>query len=312
MKKIFKIGIVSFLAVSVLFILLLRINPLVKYERTDELYRGRSQEELKKIEDNFNTFKTTGSCPQCDFGVRSDNEEKKDLRQVVQLIRSKGLPINLFQAFLIYVNLAHANLSGANLSDVDLSYSDLSGANLAGANLSGASLYGANLIDADLTDAILVGASLYHADLQKANLTGANLHRADLGMSNLSGANLTRANLTNALLRGTTLDGTIVTGADLRGALIYMTDLTHVVDFAHAQWDGVIMRSLRAFSWWLNFVCSTIIPGIKLIAKSIKFHFLYYKHWLRQKSKGGTPIPKAEFFEMQNFKELYPLPRLEK
>lgn len=315
MNKFFKIGMIVLVIVGIVFVLLLQIHPLVRYERRYEsiydLHGSRSQDQLKKIEENVNVFKTTGNCSQCDFGSRFDNDEKNDLRQVIQSIRSKGLSINLSQAFLTHVNLAGANLSGANLSDADLGYSDLTGANLIGANLSGASLYSINLTGADLTDANLSGVNLYGADLQKANLTGANLYKADLRLSNLNGANLTRANVVEALFMRTNVEGAILTGADLRGALIDQTDLTQVADITNAKLDAAIMRTLIVFSNWLNFVCSTMIPGIKQITKAIKLYFLYSKHWFHQKVKGGTPIPMKEWFEMQQFRELYPVEGLE-
>ena len=299
MNKFFKVSIGLVLIVSIAFIALLKINPLSVYKKhPDHFYRQRSEQELKKIEDNFNVFKNTGSCVGCDFGDRSDTEEKKDFRQAIELARGKGLPLNLSQAFLIYVNLAGSNLSGANLSGVDLSNSDLTGANLTNANLSGADLSYTDLTGADLTGANLVGARLYGAILQKANLTGANLHQADLSMSKFDDANLTKADLTSASCMRMSLDGAILTDADLRGALINRTDLTHAVDLANAKFDGAIMRSLRSFSWWLNFVCSTITPGFKSIARDIKLNFVYCKYWFFQKISGNAALSRSEFFTM--------------
>ena len=97
----------------------------------------------------------------------------------------------------------------------------------------------------------------------------------------------------------THLDGAILTGANLRGALIHMTDLTQVADLTGANLDASFVRSFRAFSYWLNFVCSTIPSGIQSIAKAIKLNFLYYKHWFLQKAKGGTPLTKDAWFRMQ-------------
>jgi uncharacterized protein YjbI with pentapeptide repeats len=299
MNKFFKVSIGLVVIVSIAFIALLKINPLSVYKKhPDHFYGQRSEQELKKIDDNFNTFKATGSCVGCDFGDRADTDEKKDFRQAIELVRGKGLSIDLSQAFLIYVNLAGSNLSGANFSGADLSNSDLIGANLMNANLSGADLSYTDLTGADLTGANLVGARLYGAILQKTNLTGAYLHQADLSMSKFDGANLTKADLTSASFMRVSLDGAILTDADLRGALINRTDLTHTVDLANAKLDGVFMRSLRSFSWWLNFVCSTITPGFKSIARDIKLNFVYCKYWFFQKISGNAPVTRNEFFTM--------------
>ncbi|HLW72662.1 MAG TPA: pentapeptide repeat-containing protein [Candidatus Babeliales bacterium] len=199
------------------------------------LHEKRSSEETKTFEQNLTILKNSGVCIKCDLGWRFVEFEEKeteyrDLRQEIQIARSKGLTIDLSQS-----NLCRANLSGINLS---------------GANLSEAFLMGANLTDADLTKANLSGATLAAADLQRANLTGANLHGAELVLSDLRNANLTGADLTDAIIFYKMWDGAILAQADLRGAMIWQ-DLSGV-DLTDAKLDGVFKRLFIKGSFFLR------------------------------------------------------------
>jgi len=191
----------------------------------------RSVEEIKALEQNLNILKENGICVKCDLGWRvGESEERRELRDVIKLIRSKGLPIDLSQS-----NLLRANLSGANLS---------------GANLSGAFLLGADLTLADLTGADLTGASLAAANLSGANLTGANLHGAELVQTQVINANFTQADLTDAILYFSMYNGVIFADADLRGAMIWK-DLSNT-DLTNAKLDSSFKRFVIKWSFYLK------------------------------------------------------------
>lgn len=275
MGKIVKIGLLLLAVGCLLFILLLSINAPWQWGPSYVVSVERDREYLKAIEDKINVFKSTGDCHGCDLGC-NNYDEQRDLRQVVQAIRSKDLPINLYHA-LLQANLADADLSNADLSAITLLNSDLRGANLSNANLS--------------------SAFLDDVDLSGADLTGVNLRWAGLKGVNLQRANLTGANLQGALLFRTKLDGAILTGADLRGAVTYLTDLTDV-DISHAKLDNYCMRKLRNFSYWLNFVFSTVPSGIKAIKSAIKIGCLYSQHWIMSKINGQQSLPIRTFENM--------------
>lgn len=108
-------------------------------------------------------------------------ENLEHLRRLLSTRECVGC--DLFQAGLVYGDLAGANLQNADLSGANLSRANLRNANLRNANLTGAILNSANLTGADLT-----GANLTGANLQEAYLSGANLADAILEGTNFQRA----------------------------------------------------------------------------------------------------------------------------
>ena len=213
MNKVFKGGIVLALA----FVVLLSVGAVYQYFYLKNMQKFALQEGTRTVAQMMDELGKTGVCVGCDIGWKPDKDkELPDLRQAVQLARSKGLEINLSNSNLLGVNLSGANLSGANLSGTNLGVVDLTEADLTGANLSAAFFERTKLMDANLTKANL-HAAVFVSSFVSGRLYGANLTEADLTGAILYNMQLSEANLTGADLRGATI-ATSLAGADLTGA----------------------------------------------------------------------------------------------
>jgi uncharacterized protein YjbI with pentapeptide repeats len=246
------------LGVAVFFVLMLAFiagikNPItsnIKEISFDVYEQKRSAEEIKEMKQNLDVLTKTGTCVGCNFNVRRDEQDHKDLYQAIQSAKDKGLSIDLSQSHLFMAKLAGADLSHANLSGANLVAADLTGANLSGANLKDASLDRAKLQGANLQGADLTGANLSTARLAGADLTNALLRGVILMMTDLSDANLTKAHLVGATIWNINSANTKFVGAKFRGARI-MTQFAKSADFTGAQLDGWIMRSFNTLTLWL-------------------------------------------------------------
>jgi len=108
--------------------------------------------------------------------------------EALEELNADGVPlvgVDVAEAFLQGVRLAHAHLARADFQAADgrdsvFTGSDLSSANLQFANFRNGNLERVNLDHADLQHADLVGATLSGANLTAANLKNADLRNCDL------------------------------------------------------------------------------------------------------------------------------------
>ena len=118
-------------------------------------------------EEDLKRFRETGECTDCFLSYT-------DLREIINSLNDRDMPINLKQAQLHKSNLSGTDLSNANFELAELSQSDLSNVNLANSNLSHANLILARLTNANLKNANLTNARIAGGCTQGANFRGAN------------------------------------------------------------------------------------------------------------------------------------------
>src|SRR4030095_3856393 len=237
MNKFLKVGIILVLVV----IGLLFVGAVYQYSYYKNVQNFTLQETTKTREQAIKELGATGVCIGCDFSMKpGKDKELPDLRQAVQLARSKGLEINLSRSNLVGFILSGANLSGANLSGTNLGFTDFD--------------------DADLTDANLSGAMLGRTNLKNTNLTKANLHGVLFQSINFHGTNLTDADLTGAIFLDSEMLDTKLVGADLRGATITIS--LAGADLTGAKLDNIFIRLFYKWSYFLMVFCVITKQGI--------------------------------------------------
>jgi uncharacterized protein YjbI with pentapeptide repeats len=106
--------------------------------------------------------------------------------------------VDLSEATLEGINLAHVHLWAANLRGTKLSNAICSGANLILTNLSQADLQGTNLLEANLIEADLNEANLRWADLRVADLRGVHIHGSNFSKAEIGGTVFGNLDLSNA------------------------------------------------------------------------------------------------------------------
>jgi uncharacterized protein YjbI with pentapeptide repeats len=141
------------------------------------------------------------------------------------------------------LDLREASLAGINLAHADLSQTHFEGANLNTAVLDDATMVGTFLCGADLT-----GAYLERAVLTSATLGGASLSGAHLAQAKLQNADLSIANLADADLHGADIRRGKLSGANLNGANLFGADLRAAVGLTQAQLDSALTNETTRVS----------------------------------------------------------------
>lgn len=132
--------------------------------------------------------------------------------------KNQDLRVDLREAQLDNMNLAHVNFSGVMLARAQLKGTRLVHSNLRGAKLTASDMTGADLSGADMYRAVLYKAILAQTRLIKANFTRSNLSKADLTQSVLSRSDFRGADLSGARIRQAVLYETVFGDTDLSEA----------------------------------------------------------------------------------------------